>query len=858
VPVLYLINATSLAKAHAVSLLASDMKESNADVGLVAESWFTSKISDNDVAIPGFNLFRRDRFKRKGGGVCIYIRDSFDCTRYHTSDKFEVIWLRICHCHVHYFVACCYHPPRSQYDPALFVLELCKTIDDIVDHEASPVIVVTGDFNQLCLDCLEHDYGLAQIVTVSTHGDNILDKVYTNRPDVFSAKVHKSLIKTKHMAVVAAPDFYLDHLTQYSRIAVNVFDQREHHIDKLRYVIANIDWSSVTMESEISVMYSLFVSQLSGTIHAHLPMNVVRLGPRDPPFITPLIKHLLRKRNRLRRRGKRVDADSLAEKINALIIAERSRSMDKLANATPKQLWQAVGRRTKVNCANATSHPLLNNVDAVNDYFASISFSDNSKPCPPVHDLVDESLSDLVVHSYEIEPILSKIKPTAPGLDGLPSWLFNKCSVELATIVAHIFTRSLSEGIVPNQWKCSLVTPVPKVAKPCQLSDFRPISVTPILSRVLEKMIVKRWLFPSIPPAAIKDQFAFKPTGSTTCALVYFMHHVTKLLETNSYVRCLLVDFSKAFDVVDHGILFTKLQQLNLPSPILSWLSSFLTGRTQQVKSGHQISAPRPINRGIVQGSGVGPMLFVVLESDLNLISVINLIFKYADDNNLIVPQFTDVELATEFEQILTWAKDNCMILNLNKTKEIVFYRPSARQSLPSSLTGIEQVATAKLLGITFSQTLSFDEHARTILSICSQRMYLLKCLKSQGLPARELSTVFNAIVVSRFLYAIPAWGGFLSAFWIAKIDALLSKCVRYGYIDQAKMRSFLELVAKADKKLFASIVHPGHCLNYILPPSKNLTVRLRNTHCLFTLPLCHYNLFKKSFVIRNLFDMAY
>ena len=72
---------------------------------------------------------------------------------------------------------------------------------------------------------------------------------------------------------------------------------------------------------------------------------------------------------------------------------------------------------------------------------------------------------------------------------------------------------------------------------------------------------------------------------------------------------------------------------------------------------------------------------------------------------------------------------------------------------------------------------------------------------QNQGLPARELSTVFNAIVVSRFLYAIPAWGGFLSAFWIAKIDALLSKCVRYGYIDQAKMRSFLQLVAKADKK---------------------------------------------------------
>ena len=140
-----------------------------------------------------------------------------------------------------------------------------------------------------------------------------------------------------------------------------------------------------------------------------------------------------------------------------------------------------------------------------------------------------------------------------------------------------------------------------------------------------------------------------------------------------------------------------------------------------------------------------------------------------------------------KFSHGLKLAKDNCMILNLNKTEEIVFYRPSAQQSLPSSVTGIEQVATAKLIGITFSQTLSFDEHACTILSICSQRMYLLMCLKSKGLPARELNTVFNAIVVSRFLCGIPARGGFLSAFWIAKIDALLSKCVRYGTLIRLK-----------------------------------------------------------------------
>jgi hypothetical protein len=103
---------------------------------------------------------------------------------------------------------------------------------------------------------------------------------------------------------------------------------------------------------------------------------------------------------------------------------------------------------------------------------------------------------------------------------------------------------------VPAQWSTALVTLIPKTHQP---RDLRPISVTPILSRVLEKFIVKKYLLPVIPASAIADQFAFRPTGSTTAALVYLTHHVTKMLETNRYVRCLLIDFSKAFDTVDHA-----------------------------------------------------------------------------------------------------------------------------------------------------------------------------------------------------------------------------------------------------------------------------------------------------------------
>ena len=114
-----------------------------------------------------------------------------------------------------------------------------------------------------------------------------------------------------------------------------------------------------------------------------------------------------------------------------------------------------------------------------------------------------------------------------------------QCSYELAGIIAHIFNSSFCAGVVLEQWKIS--TPVAKVPKPSCLTHYRPISVTPILSRLAEKLVVRKWFFPAIDPAVISDQFAFKPTGSTTSALAFYMHHVTRLLEEHSYVKCLLV-----------------------------------------------------------------------------------------------------------------------------------------------------------------------------------------------------------------------------------------------------------------------------------------------------------------------------
>ena len=177
----------------------------------------------------------------------------------------------------------------------------------------------------------------------------------------------------------------------------------------------------------------------------------------------------------------------------------------------------------------------------------------------------------------------------------------------------------------------STVTPVPKVAKPSTLSEYRPISVTPLLFRLAEKLVVSRWILAAIPARSIVDQFVFRPTGSTVCALTFLLHHVTATLERCSYVRCLMIDISKAFDRVDHPTLLTKINKLDLPPHAINWIISYLGGRSQILKRKGQLSASAEINTSIVQGSGIGPMLFVVMESDLSTMSSVNILLKYAE-----------------------------------------------------------------------------------------------------------------------------------------------------------------------------------------------------------------------------------
>ena len=324
------------------------------------------------------------------------------------------------------------------------------------------------------------------------------------------------------------------------------------------------------------------------------------------------------------------------------------------------------------------------------------------------------------------------------------------------------------------------------------------------------------------------------------------------MLEHNDYVRCLMIDFTKAFDTVDHVILLTKVAQLNLPGFVVNCICSFLSGRGQQCKINGLMSNLANIGLSIVQGSVIGPTLYIIMKSDLRSLSALNDIFKYADDTTLLVPEHTDIGLDIEFQHVKDWALVNCLKLNLLKTKEMVIRRPRVRYfHLPSAIDTIEQLDCCKLLGVIFQSNLKMDSHVQYILSQCAQRMYLLKLLLHQGMPHAQLSAVTYALIVSRILYALPAWGGFLSAELVNRINAFFRRFHRFGYLNHTVTTA--DLMSKSDYELFCKLCLPEHSLNHLLPPPR-LCDNLRPRGHQFQLPDCATEMHKKSYIVRSLY----
>jgi hypothetical protein len=172
-----------------------------------------------------------------------------------------------------------------------------------------------------------------------------------------------------------------------------------------------------------------------------------------------------------------------------------------------------------------------------------------------------------------------------------------------------------------------------------------------------------------------------------------------------------------------------------------------------------------------------------------------------------------------------------------------------------SPIFGIEQVCEVKLLGVYFNSNLKFVSHVNYILKQCSQRSFLLKQLRNQGLSKKHLSIVFEAIILCRLRYSLPAWAGFITKELEGRIDAFLRRMFVYGYC----LRCFTvsDLIYNCDLALFKSVSKYAHCLNQLVQYKNVGSHLLRSRGHNFILPACNFELYKHSFINRCLFNFV-
>ena len=188
---------------------------------------------------------------------------------------------------------------------------------------------------------------------------------------------------------------------------------------------------------------------------------------------------------------------------------------------------------------------------------------------------------EFIIKEEEVYHKLSIISTSkSPGPDGIPNWVLKSYAHVLASPVASIFNASIQQATVPAIWKKANVIPIPKISSPQDITkDLRPISLTSTLSKICERFVTD-WLLEYVKEKIDRRQFGSLKNTSTTHALLSFVHHL--LYETDipkTAVRVFLLDFSKAFDLIDHNILLYKLYEMKVPSKIINWIRSFLFER---------------------------------------------------------------------------------------------------------------------------------------------------------------------------------------------------------------------------------------------------------------------------------------
>ena len=420
----------------------------------------------------------------------------------------------------------------------------------------------------------------------------------------------------------------------------------------------------------------------------------------------------------------------------------------------------------------------------------------------------------------------------APGPDMLTPRVLKVCHLELSEIFCVLFNMSLSSGIIPLAWKTANIVPVPKKSEPAELNDYRPVALTSVVMKCLERLVLCRLL----PHIELDDfQFAYRSNRCRNDAIVTVLNDIYGHLDRkNSYVRALFIDFSSAFNTIMPSVLIDRLTQMQVPTYLCDWIRNFLSNRKQRVVLGGSGSSLLTTNTGAPQGCVLSPTLFNIYTNSCVANFSDNTIVKYADDT-VLISKITNGDESLYRQEIVLfadWCKVHNLLLNVSKTKEIILdFRSSKSVHSPVCIedSPVTIVDRYLYLGCTITRDLSWSEHIDVKVRKASKRLFFLRKLREFGVNKKVLLTFFQSVIQSVVMDGLVFWGGNATSADRGRVDRVVKSAARIIGLPLGGCDNMYEgMVLKFANKIMSDPRHPLHACYQQLPSGR----RLRSARC--------------------------
>lgn len=770
----------------------------------VSETWLSENI-ENVYNLSGYNACFCSRKSGAGGGSALYIYDKLHqkqlgippfttaeavCSEIHITTNKKIAICQI------------YRSPNT--DKNLFIQELQNCL--IYLNNMHVTALITGDFNfdlfamessptvQLFFHTLL-SHGFFPTISRTTRAAHpsytLLDNIFCND---LSRVMHSGIILndlSDHFPIFSSLNFKLDSCEEHRATMQQVFNYRKINEFNM-FLSENLECLNNEQDPNIMVdriiqVYNEGIKMFSYTKHLSR-----RNDPRKP-WITPALtvsitqKSMLFKEKLKHPTSYNIDRYNKYKNILTKVLrsAKRTYYQGEFAKhqGNSKETWKTLQTLIKSkrktddvprHIADEDGNKITNDID-IAEHFNSFFTEIGEKLCESIQPSsfdplklvpsIEEEMDLEMTNEIELAEIIKGLNNVGAGADNISSKIFKLSYQAIMKHILQLFNACLKYGIFPSSLKIAIIKPIFKGGDSQTINNYRPISILPFMSKILEKLIHCR-LVKHLEKNDIihENQFGFQKNKSTYMPLLLLQDNITRVFEDGEFALGLYLDIKKAFDTVNTKILLDKLHKYGVRHRSHQILSSYLTERTQSVKIRSTYSSYKNASMGVPQGSILGPLLFIIYINDLPKLSSNMTCLSYADDTAIIFKGDTIAHLQSTVNnllvQISSWFDANFLSLNVLKTYTQHYTTRSVDFKLEVKINNIyvKENESIRYLGVLIDKSLKFTKHIDQVSNIIGRNIGIISRIRF-CIDKRTAHLLYNSLILPYINYCCMIWG---------------------------------------------------------------------------------------------------